>query len=229
MRNDIVLIFSGGLDSSTLLYYLRSGGFPVRALSINYGQRHQRELHAAEVIARRAGVEHKIADLTALRPLMAGSSQTSDDIAVPEGHYAEETMRQTVVPNRNSLMLAVAVAWAQSIEARTVAYAAHSGDHFIYWDCRPDFIRALRGVYALAEPYPVALRAPFEAWNKAAIARAAHDLGVPIAETYSCYKNGPVQCGRCGTCYERREAFTMAGVHDPTPYLDTTVVFKEPL
>ena len=217
MQSSIV-IFSGGIDSTVLLYWLHYCNYHVKALSVYYGQRHRRELDAAEIIAKTLGVEHQIVDLSSLCPLMAGSSQTSDDIQVPEGHYADASMAQTVVPNRNAIFLAAGVAWAISTGSRIVAYGAHGGDHPIYWDCRPDFITAQRAVYALAEPFPVDIYVPFQQFSKAHIVGLGTTLHVPFSETWSCYRGEEFHCGRCGTCVERREAFVLANIPDPTRY-----------
>src|SRR5687767_1696679 len=138
-----VAIFSGGLDSTVLLYDLVAAGDQVLALSIDYGQRHRKELDHARAIAAGLGLEHRIADLRGITPLLGGSSQTSDHVPVPYGHYAEETMKLTVVPNRNMIMLAVAGGWAIAEKADRLAYGAHSGDHTIYPDCRPEFAAAM--------------------------------------------------------------------------------------
>jgi 7-cyano-7-deazaguanine synthase len=212
-----ILIYSGGLDSTVLLYRLRSEGHEVRCLSVDYGQRHRRELGCAAEICRLAGVEHRVADLSSIRPLLAGSSQT-DDLAVPEGHYAEETMKLTVVPNRNMILLAVAIGWAVSLKYDAVAYAAHGGDHPVYPDCRPEFIAAMEAASALCDWHKVRVLSPFTGMTKADIVRAGAALGVPFGRTWSCYKGGERHCGRCGTCVERREAFQLAGVTDPTEY-----------
>ncbi len=214
-----VVIYSGGLDSTVLLYKLRADGHEVHPLGVNYGQRHARELDAAKAICSTLGVPYRVADLTALRPFLAGSSQTSDDVAVPHGHYEDETMRLTVVPNRNMIMLAVAIGWAISLEAEAVAYAAHAGDHAIYPDCRADFVVAMQEAARQCHYEPgVQLVAPFIGATKAAVVSMGADLGVPFAYTWSCYEGGGVHCGRCGTCVERREAFQLAGVTDPTVY-----------
>ncbi len=214
-----VVIYSGGLDSTTLLYMLRGAGHEVLPLGIDYGQRHRKELEAARAICSVLGVPYRVADLTALRPFLAGSSQTSDDVAVPHGHYADETMKLTVVPNRNMIMLAVAIGWAISSGAEEVAYAAHAGDHAIYPDCRGDFVRAMQGAARECHYAPgIRLNAPFLNVTKAAVVAVGADHGVPFAATWSCYEGGPVHCGRCGTCTERREAFDLAGVADPTEY-----------
>lgn len=212
-----ILIYSGGLDSTVLLYHLRAAGDEVRGLGIDYGQRHRRELEAAAAICRGLGIEYRVADLSTLRSLLAGSSLTSD-VAVPEGHYTDETMKQTVVPNRNMIMLAVAIGWAVSLRYDAVAYAAHAGDHTIYPDCRPEFAEAMDRAAALCDWHPVRLVRPFVEKTKADLVRIGASLGVPFERTWSCYKGGEYHCGRCGTCVERREAFTIAGVADLTVY-----------
>jgi 7-cyano-7-deazaguanine synthase len=189
-------------------------------LSIDYGQRHARELVAARKIANELAVPHLTVDLSTLRPLLGGSSQTDPSIPVPHGHYAESTMKLTVVPNRNMMMLAVATAWAVSLGARGVAYAAHAGDHAVYPDCRPSFVHAMGAAMKLCDYSEIELVAPFITVTKAEIAAEAARLSVPIADTWSCYEGGEIHCGRCGTCVERREAFMLAGVNDPTPYVD---------
>jgi 7-cyano-7-deazaguanine synthase len=213
-----VVIYSGGLDSTVLLYHLLAASPEVHALSIDYGQRHRCELDRAGAICAIAGVPHQSADLSGLRPLLAGSSLTSPEIEVAEGHYAEETMKTTVVPNRNMILLAVATGHALSINAKQVAYAAHSGDHAIYPDCRNEFADAMAAAIALCDWKDVELSRPFVDWTKADIVRRGAELGVPFEKTWSCYKGGEKHCGRCGTCIERREAFDLADVPDHTDY-----------
>jgi 7-cyano-7-deazaguanine synthase len=213
-----VIIYSGGLDSTVLLYHLLEAGHELHALSINYGQRHCCELVAAARICKTRGVPQATADLSAIQPLLAGSSLTSPEVEVAEGHYTEENMKSTVVPNRNMIFLALATGHALSISAGRVAYAAHSGDHAIYPDCRNEFADAMAVAMALADWKTVELSRPFVDWTKADIVRRGHELGAPFAQTWSCYKGGELHCGRCGTCIERREAFDLAGVEDPTPY-----------
>ncbi len=213
-----VLCFSGGLDSTVLLYHLLAKGQEVRCLSVDYGQRHRKELAAAREIAAVAKVEHKTVDLRAVRELMEGSSQTSDSLAVPEGHYAEESMKLTVVPNRNMVLLSLATAWAVSTKSDSVAYAAHAGDHAIYPDCRSEFADAMAVAMGLCDWHKVQLVRPFVTWSKADIAKEGAKLAAPLHLTWSCYKGGELHCGKCGTCVERREAFALAGVTDPTRY-----------
>lgn len=216
--NKTVLIYSGGLDSTVALYLLKSQGYDVKALSVDYGQRHKKEIEFAKYHCRKLSIEHQVADLTGITHLLAGSSQTSPDVAVPDGHYAEESMKLTIVPNRNMIMLSVAIGWAVSQKADSVAYAAHAGDHAIYPDCRPEFAEAMNEAAQLADWHQVSLLRPFVQWSKADIAAEGQRLGVEFELTWSCYKGGLSHCGTCGTCVERREAFTLAGITDPTLY-----------
>jgi len=214
-----VLLLSGGIDSSTLLHVLKDEGFSVTALAVHYGQRHSRELRAARRISLHAHVPLVELDLgKTLAPIFLGapSSQVGQLIQVPEGHYAESSMAVTVVPNRNMLLLSLAGALAASTESEVVAYAAHAGDHAIYPDCRPEFIASCARTLRLAAD--VTLYAPFEAMTKADIVKRGHALHVPLHLTYSCYRGRPKHCGACGTCTERREAFQLSGVPDPTEY-----------
>jgi 7-cyano-7-deazaguanine synthase len=215
------------MDSTVLLYHLLDAGVEVRALSIDYGQRHKKELVWAKSVCEKLGVEHRVADLTALTPLLAGSSLTSDDIEVPDGHYEEDNMKVTVVPNRNMILLAVATGWAISTKSDSVSYAAHSGDHAIYPDCREEFAQGMDHVMGLADWHSTKLDRPFVAMTKADVAKRGAELGVPFEETWSCYKGLDLHCGRCGTCVERREAFHLAEVIDPTPYADTAPSLDE--
>lgn len=193
-----VVLHSGGLDSTTLLYHLRSMGMEVFPLSVHYGQRHQRELLTARDIYAEGGfTQFENVDLRELQKVMKGSSQTDPTVDVPEGHYSAENMATTVVANRNMILLSVAVAYAISIKADVVAYAAHIGDHDQYPDCRQVFIDALSGAIKLCDNNPPTLIAPFASLSKAQIAERAGILNVPIRLTYSCYKGGENHCGRC--------------------------------
>jgi len=214
---DVVAIYSGGMDSTVLLWSLVAQGRGVRALTFDYGQRHVREIESASALAARAGVPHTVVDLSSLRPLISRGSQTGDE-PVPEGHYEAESMKTTVVPNRNMVMLSVAAAHALAVGAPAVAFAAHGGDHAIYPDCRPDFVEALNLALSRCDWGGVRVEAPFLSVSKAEIAALGADLGVPLSETWSCYKGGLLHCGRCGTCVERREAFASAGLADLTGY-----------
>lgn len=214
-----MVVYSGGMDSTTLLYWLREQGVEIRgALSVNYGQKHRKELETAAALCDRLEIPHRIADLTSITGLFGASSLTNEALEVPEGHYAEDSMKSTVVPNRNMILLSLATAWAISLEADAVAYAAHGGDHAIYPDCRESFANAMDQAIRLCDWREVRLFRPFVTWSKADIAREGGRLGAPLHETWSCYKGGDRHCGRCGTCVERREAFDLSGVEDKTPY-----------
>lgn len=214
-----VAVYSGGMDSTVMLYHLRELGVQIKgALSVNYGQKHDKELVVAKQVCVELGIEHRVADLRALQGLFGKSSLTNLDEDVPEGHYEEEQMKSTVVPNRNMILLSVATAWAVSLGAESVAYAAHGGDHAIYPDCREEFAEALDGAIRLCDWSEVRLYRPFVRSDKAQIAALGGRLGAQLERTWSCYKGGELHCGRCGTCVERREAFHLAGIEDLTGY-----------
>ncbi|MPR08996.1 7-cyano-7-deazaguanine synthase QueC [Microvirga tunisiensis] len=216
-----LVICSGGLDSVTLAHEVAAERTLTRLVSFDYGQRHKKELDSARACADRLGVPHDIIDISAVGRLLTRSALTSSEL-VPEGHYTEDTMRITVVPNRNAIMLAIAFGIAAAEQAEAVAAAVHGGDHFIYPDCRPGFVEAFETMQrrALEGLANIALYTPFVRQSKADIVREGARRGVPFAETWSCYQGGERHCGRCGTCVERREAFHLSGVEDPTPYED---------
>jgi len=216
-----IVICSGGLDSVSLAHKVAAERELTGLLSFDYGQRHSKELEFAAACARRLDVPHHVIDLRSVGAALSGSALT-DDVDVPDGHYAEDTMKVTVVPNRNAIMLAVGFGMAAAQGADAVAAAVHGGDHFIYPDCRPDFIDAFQAMEnkALDGVAEVELYTPFVNIPKAGIVTEGARHGTPFGETWSCYKGGDVHCGRCGTCVERREAFHLAGVDDPTEYAD---------
>jgi 7-cyano-7-deazaguanine synthase len=216
-----LIVCSGGLDSVTLAHKIAAEQNRLHLVSFDYGQRHRKELEFARLCAARLGATHDVVDINDVGRRLTGSALTSGT-AVPDGHYAEETMRLTVVPNRNAIMLTIAFGLAIARQAQTVAAAMHGGDHFIYPDCRPAFVEAFAAMqrHALDELAPIVLTTPFLRWSKADIVREGERLRVPFAETWSCYKGGLRHCGRCGTCVERREAFDLAGISDPTSYDD---------
>lgn len=223
---DTVILLSGGLDSAVLLYELLARGREITALSFNYGQCHHQELHAAELIANHAGVTHRTASLDGLSWLLARGALTGGD-EVPHGSYTDQSMKLTIVPNRNMVLLALATSWAITLGASEVAYAAHGGDHFIYPDCRPQFVEAMRDALANCDDSRPVLQAPFLSLTKADIVARGSALNVPFELTWSCYEGGAEHCGLCGTCTERREAFTLAGVADPTVYRDSPSIKVE--
>jgi 7-cyano-7-deazaguanine synthase len=215
-----IAIVSGGMDSVALAHLLAHEGHDLHLLSFDYGQRHKKELAFAARCAARLGGRHDIISLAAVTPFLTGSALT-DDIPVPLGHYEDATMRATVVPNRNAMMLSVAVAVAVAEGAQVVATGVHAGDHAIYPDCRPAFIAAFDRMARIANEGFTApgfrVIAPFAEITKMQIARIGQALAVPWAETWSCYQGGDIHCGRCGTCVERKEALAPYG--DPTEYV----------
>lgn len=213
------LICSGGLDSITLAYHLFHRQALQGIISFDYNQRHRKEIAFAKQCAEKLDVPFHLIDISSIGTNLSGSSLTSD-VDVPDGHYAEETMKLTVVPNRNAIFLSIAFGIAAANNADTVATAVHGGDHFIYADCRPDFIAAFDAMEQLSLDGQCQLYAPYVNVSKAAIVADGVINRVPFAETWSCYKGGDHHCGRCGTCVERREAFHLAGVTDPTIYDD---------
>ena len=213
-----VLIYSGGLDSTVLLYKLIADGNKVECLGVDYHQRHKRELFSAAKICDNLGVNFYKIELP-IDHILGQNSLTSPFTAVPDGHYEEEKMKVTVVPNRNMIMLSMGIALAITKNAEAVCYAAHSGDHAIYPDCRDEFATAMDSVARLSHFNPIRIDRPFIGMTKTDIVKLGHSLGVDFASTWSCYKGGTKHCGTCGTCVERKEAFVLAEVLDPTEYL----------
>lgn len=217
--NRVVLIFSGGMDSTTLLYRLLHENKEVFTLSFNYGQKHIREVDAAKKTAIKLNVPHKVVDLSSLKDSgLFGSSSLTSYQPVPEGHYAAENMKSTVVPNRNMIMLSMALAYAITLDAAGVYYAAHAGDHAIYPDCRPAFVDAMQDVSLVCHYYPITIEAPYLYVTKSEILAEGLKLGVDYSLTWTCYKGGQKACGKCGSCTERLEAFQKNKVKDPLQY-----------
>lgn len=216
------VVVSGGMDSVVLAHLIARESGVDRLVSVDYGQRHNRELLFANGCAHDLDVVWHLVDLSGLGQHLSGSALTDIGVDVPEGHYAHPTMAATVVPNRNMILLSIAVGVAVAHGCREVATAVHAGDHPIYPDCRPEFIEEFNETARLAtEGYAdekFSVTAPFVEKTKADIVEIGADLGVDFSKTWSCYKEGEIHCGACSTCYERREAFELAGVEDPTDY-----------
>lgn len=219
MSETVVVIYSGGMDSFTLLHLARARGYQVHALSFDYGQRHVRELECAGKVCDDAGIPHKIIDIRALGAVMAGSALTSD-VNVPEGHYEEDSMKATVVPNRNMILLSLATGYAVTAGASAVWYGAHGGDHAIYPDCRPAFVEKMDAVCRVANYESVGIEAPFMAMDKSEILAEGLKLGLDYSQSWTCYNGRDKACGRCGSCVERLEAFAAHGLVDPLAYED---------
>jgi 7-cyano-7-deazaguanine synthase len=214
----VVVLCSGGMDSVTALSWARETHDVIAALSFDYGAKHHdRELPLAAEHAARSGIRHEVIPL----PLgQAGfrSALLKSGGEIPDADYGPESLRQTVVPFRNAILLSVATGWAESVGAEAVVIGAHGGDHVLYPDCREPFMDAMGEAMRLGTDTGVQLLRPFIGWNKGQIVQEGARLGVDFARTWSCYRGGAVHCGRCGTCRERRQAFQQAGRPDPTVY-----------
>ncbi|MDG5500138.1 7-cyano-7-deazaguanine synthase QueC [Marinobacter sp. BGYM27] len=217
MSEKVVVIYSGGMDSFTLLHRARAAGHEVHALSFDYGQRHVRELDYARRVCGALSIPHKIVDMTQLGSLLSGSALT-DGVDVPEGHYEEESMKATVVPNRNMILLSLATGYAVSVGAQAVWYGAHGGDHAIYPDCRPEFVEKMDAVCRVANYEPVRIEAPYMQSDKGEILAEGLAMNLDYSQSWTCYNGREAACGRCGSCVERLEAFASHGLRDPLPY-----------
>lgn len=216
-----VVVISGGMDSVTLLYKCLSevegDVSKIKAISFNYGQRHRKELEKAAANCALLNIEHKIVDISNLQELLKGSALT-DDIAVPEGHYAAENMKITVVPNRNAIMANIAIGYAISLGFDRVALGVHAGDHAIYPDCRPVFVKALAVLSDVANYDPIEIYTPFLYASKGDIVAEGLKLQVPYDQSWTCYRGEEFACGKCGSCVERVEAFVSNNAIDPVVY-----------
>lgn len=225
-----VVLLSGGLDSTTSLAIARSDGFDCYALTVAYGQLHQVELDAARAVARTLGVkEHRVFELDL--GSLAKSALTSGDVAVPKDRTAEEISREgavppTYVPARNTVLLSIALSWAESLGAEAIFLGVNVLDASGYPDCRPEFVTAFQALANVATRagieggQSIRVHAPLISWTKAEIIAAGQRLGVDYAITHSCYDPGHDggACGRCDACILRAKGFAEAGVADPTRY-----------
>lgn len=217
-NKDSVIIVSGGMDSITLLYDYKDR--IALAVSFDYGSNHNaKEIPFAKLHCERLGIKHVTIKLDFMSKYFASSLLEGAD-AIPEGHYADENMKSTVVPFRNGIMLSIAVGIAESNGLQHVMMANHGGDHAIYPDCRPEFVNSFSDAAKAGTYNDVTLLAPYTNISKADIARRGKQLGIDYTETWSCYKGEDVHCGKCGTCVERKEALALAGIEDHTIYKD---------
>jgi 7-cyano-7-deazaguanine synthase len=216
MKKDTVIILSGGMDSVTLLYDQQER--IALAVSFDYGSKHNdREIPFARLHCERLGIPHIVIPLDFMTKYFKSSLLEGGE-EIPEGHYADENMKSTVVPFRNGIMLSIAVGIAESNDLRFVMMANHAGDHTIYPDCRPEFVGAMDKAAQAGTWNNVRLLTPYTLLTKAGIAKRGKALGIDYSETWSCYKGGEHHCGTCGTCVERRQALAEAGINDTTVY-----------
>lgn len=221
-RKKAVLIVSGGIDSSTLIYKMIQEGYETYALTFIYGQKHKREIESARKVCNNLNVAHKIIDISSLKEILSGSALTDSEIDIPEvSETAEyyEMLKTTIVPNRNSIFLSIAIGYAVSIGANHVFFGAHHSDRGVYPDCRREFVEAFQYAERLANDNSLlVVAAPFVNMNKSEIVKLGIELGVPYKETWSCYRGGEMHCGVCSSCRERKRAFQEASIEDPTGY-----------
>lgn len=215
MKNSVIIV-SGGMDSITLLYDHKDE--IALGISFDYGSNHNaREIPFAKMHCERLGIKHITINLDFMHQYFKSSLLDGAE-AIPEGHYADDNMKSTVVPFRNGIMLSIAIGIAESNNLDQVFIANHGGDHTIYPDCRPEFINAIDAAATAGTYNHVKVVAPYTKITKSDIARIGKKLGIDYTETWSCYKGGEVHCGKCGTCVERKEALAEAGIEDKTIY-----------
>ena len=207
------------MDSFTVLNKAVKDGYSVLALSFDYGQKHSKELVCAKEVCRELNIPHKILDISSISSLFTSSSLVATDIDVPDGHYEEENMKSTIVPNRNMILISLAIGYAVDIQAKSVWYGAHSGDHTIYPDCRPEFVQVMDKASRVANFEPVTVHAPYLGVDKIGILEAGLNMGLDYSKTWTCYKGQEKACGKCGSCIERLEAFEKNATLDPIVYL----------
>ena len=215
MKNSVIIV-SGGMESITLLYDHKDE--IALGISFDYGSNHNaREIPFAKMHCERLGIKHITINLDFMHQYFKSSLLDGAE-AIPEGHYADDNMKSTVVPFRNGIMLSIAIGIAESNNLDQVFIANHGGDHTIYPDCRPEFINAIDAAATAGTYNNVKVVAPYTKITKSDIARIGKKLGIDYTETWSCYKGGEVHCGKCGTCVERKEALAEAGIEDKTIY-----------
>ena len=223
MRRKVIVLVSGGLDSVCALYEAAQIHEVVAGLSFDYGAKHnRREIPCANFHCLKLGLRHEVFELPFIGKHFSSALLQVDKV-VPDAHYEAPEMKQTIVPFRNGIFLATAAGFAESVGAGAVVIAAHAGDHVIFPDCRAQFMDAMSSAMQLGTDSCIEILRPFIALSKVKIVRRGHELAVDLSKTWTCYKNGDLHCGTCGACVERREAFKLADVPDPTVYFDLVV------
>jgi 7-cyano-7-deazaguanine synthase len=224
----VVVLLSGGMDSVAAFYDAVSRHEVVAAISFDYGAKHNhKEIPFAAYHCTKFSVEHRVISLDFVGELFKSDLLKSGG-AIPDGHYEEQTMKSTVVPFRNGIMLSIAAGLAESKDAAGLVIAAHAGDHAIYPDCREEFMKSMAAAIRVGTYAGIRLLRPFISMTKADIASRGHSLGIDFSQTWSCYKGDAIHCGTCGTCVERREAFIVAGIPDPTEYASNEALPPRP-
>ena len=213
----IIVVYSGGLDSFTLLNEAIRSGKEVSTLSFDYGQKHSKELNYVEKFCSQEAIDSKIVDVSSIKELFLGSSLT-DEVDIPKGHYEDDSMKSTVVPNRNMILIALALGYAVTKEAEEVWFGAHAGDHAIYPDCRPEFVEKMDAVARIANYKSIAVKAPYISMSKTEILAIGLEMELDYGLTWTCYEGKELACGTCGSCHERLESFAANNTVDPIEY-----------
>jgi len=228
MKKKVVVLVSGGMDSVTALYEAHGTHQVIAALSFHYGSKHNaKEIAFAVSNCATLQIPHRTITLDFVGKLFKSDLLESGG-DIPDGHYEHDTMKHTVVPFRNGIMLSIAAGYTESIGAQAVVIAAHAGDHAIYPDCREDFMKSMSDAIRIGTYPGIEILRPFIRMTKADIAEHGTKLGVNFSQTWSCYRGRDLHCGACGTCVERREAFILAKLHDPTAYEQTAPLPAKP-
>lgn len=228
-KKKVIVLVSGGMDSVTALYDSVSKYNVIVGISFNYGAKHNhKEIPFAAYHCKKLEIPHKTISLEFINQIFKSDLLKSGG-EVPEGHYEELTMKQTIVPFRNGIMMSIVAGFAESEDATGLVIAAHSGDHTIYPDCREDFMRSMGEAIRFGTYKNIEVIRPFISKNKAEIAKRGQELGIDFSKTWSCYKGSEIHCGKCGTCVERREAFLLAEIHDPTRYENSEPLPGKPM
>jgi 7-cyano-7-deazaguanine synthase len=216
MKERAVLLYSGGLDSTVMLYDLLEQGHEVWPIGIMYQQTHRREVGDAHEICKLLRVGYRYCYM--LFPCMSSDLPMFEGHNIPDCHYNDPKMRAMIVPNRNMAFLSMAISYAIKLEADSVYYACHAGDAHIFPDCRAGFASAMNAAGLACDDFPVGVKFPYIDMTKAEVVRLGAQLCVPFEMTWTCYRGKERHCGRCGACVERREAFDLSGISDPTEY-----------
>ena len=210
-----VIIGSGGLDSTVLIYDAITQGYKPEILTFDYRQRHLiREQDCLRETITKLTLPYKFIFL----PRLLKSTLTNIKLPITEEHYTHDNQKQTVVPNRNMIMLSMAAGYCESEHIRWLMYGAHSNDLAIYWDCRPNFVGGMNEVLDLNDVFPVKLLTPYLYLKKADIVKRGIELKVPFEDTWTCYYGEELACGKCASCQERLEAFKLNDAKDPVKY-----------
>lgn len=213
-----IVVLSGGMDSTTLLHYLKNKDYEVYGVTFSYAQRHEKELIFAEYWGKKLCDKWHKLDISFMEFITSNSALIDKNINLPQDHYTNENQKVTVVPNRNMVMLSIAIAWAENLGVKHVYFGAHANDQTIYPDCREEFVFAISRASQLATYTNVEVKAPFAQMHKYEIAKLGSDLGVDYSKTWSCYEGLDRHCGKCATCQERKEAFEKNNIQDVTEY-----------